>query len=207
MKAILLTLGGAALLGTSQLKAQAVPAPAPASKYSSLRGMVIDSLHESPLANASILIEGTERVGFTDKDGRYQVDSIAPGKHKVLVMHALLDTLGITMRTPEYNFIAGETHELDVPIPGPEFIAKRVCSAAQQALGPAVMMGFVKDPDTHDPAVGVRVELVYQQADLIGRKTPRVRSAQTDSSGAYRICGLPKDMSGKVQVFRNGVSS
>ena len=38
------------------------------------------------------------------------------------------DRIGPIMRTPEYNFVAGETHELDVPIPGPEFIAKRVCT-------------------------------------------------------------------------------
>lgn len=206
MRTILLALGGAALLSASQLQAQATPAPASA-RFSALKGMVIDSLHESPLINATVLIDGTERVAFTDKDGRYLVDSIQPGKHRVTVMHPLLDTLGITMRTPEYNFVAGQVHELDVPIPGAEFIAKRVCTAAQQNLGPAVILGFVKDPDTHAPVVNAKVELVYDQADIIGRKSPRVRSGMTDSSGAYKICGLPKDMSGKVQVFRNGISS
>src|SRR5262249_5092761 len=43
---------------------------------------------------------------------------------------------------------------------------------------------------------------------IIGRKLPPiVREMQVDSAGLYRICGLPADMSGKVQVFRNGVSS
>ena len=27
----------------------------------------------------------------------------------------------------------------------------------------------------------------------------------SDSSGLYHICGIPGDMTGKVQVFRNGV--
>jgi len=48
---------------------------------------------------------------------------------------------------------------------------------------------------------------VYDEVDIIGRKQPRVRSALADSTGLYQICGLPKDMTGKVQVFRNGVSS
>jgi hypothetical protein len=69
------------------------------------------------------------------------------------------------------------------------------------------MMGFVRDPDTKGPATGSRVELVYQVTDLIGRKSNTVRSSPVDSAGKYMICGLPKDMSGKVQVFRNGVSS
>ena len=55
--------------------------------------------------------------------------------------------------------------------------------------------------------VGAKVELVFEATDPIGRKSPRVRSALTDSTGVYRICGLPGDMTGKVQVFRNGVSS
>jgi hypothetical protein len=58
-----------------------------------------------------------------------------------------------------------------------------------------------------EPAVGAKVELVYEVTDIIGRKTPTVRSQLVDSTGVYRICGLPPDMSGKVQVFRNGVSS
>src|SRR6185503_10166741 len=42
---------------------------------------------------------------------------------------------------------------------------------------------------------------------IVGRKSVTVREATVDSTGLYHICGLPADMSGKVQVFRNGVSS
>ncbi|HEY7394239.1 MAG TPA: carboxypeptidase-like regulatory domain-containing protein [Gemmatimonadaceae bacterium] len=69
------------------------------------------------------------------------------------------------------------------------------------------MLGFVRDPDTNGPALGPKVQLVYDVADLIGRKSSTVRDALVDSAGLYKICGLPADMSGKVQVFRNGVSS
>lgn len=206
-RANLLTLAVAASVAVAAgLGAQVAPA-APAAGLSSLKGVVIDSLHEVPLAQASVMVEGTTRLGVTNADGQYVIDSIPAGKHRVVLMHPLLDTLGITMRTPEYNFVAGTTHELDVPIPSPQFIASRVCPAATQQLGPAVLLGFVKDPDTGAPATGSKVELVYTAVDPIGRKSPRVRSAVVDSSGLYRICGLPKDMSGKVQVFRNGVSS
>lgn len=179
----------------------------PAAGMSALKGMAIDSLHETPLARATVVVEGTNRQAITNADGQYFIDSIPPGKHRVALTHPLLDTLGLNMRTPEYNFVAGTTHELDIPVPGPAYLASRVCPAATQALGPAVLLGFVKDPDTRAPTVGAKVELVFQSVDPIGRKSPRVRSAITDSLGLYRICGLPKDMSGKVQVFRNGISS
>ena len=120
----------------------------------------------------------------------------------------LLDTVGVLMRTPAYPFAAGEpVHELDLTVPGGDLLAKALCRPAQLTRGPGLMVGFVRDPDTNAPAVGAKVELVFQVTDLIGRKSSTVRSDLTDSTGMYHICGIPADMSGKVQVFRNGVSS
>src|SRR5213076_2756935 len=65
----------------------------------SLQGYVIDSVHNgAPLVNASVVIEGTTRAGVTTAEGRYRIDSIPQGQHRVLVLHPLLDTLGVTMR-------------------------------------------------------------------------------------------------------------
>ncbi|HEY4305817.1 MAG TPA: carboxypeptidase regulatory-like domain-containing protein [Gemmatimonadaceae bacterium] len=193
------------LVAAPSVRAQG--APAAAAGFASASGTIVDSLHNGPLVHANVIIEGTTRVGFTDADGHYAIDSIAPGAHRVRVLHAVLDTVGISLRTPEINFVAGQNHALDISLPGPKFMTSRFCNAAQQNLGPAALVGFVKDPDTNAPMIGAKVELVYEVADPIGRKTPRVRSGTTDSTGIYRICGIPGDMSGKVQVFRNGVAS
>ena len=189
------------------LRAQAVPAPKAPAGYSTLQGFVMDSVHNSPLRDASVMIEGTSRSGVTDKDGHYRVDSIPLGKHRVVVLHALLDTIGLQMRTPEYPFGSGESHDLDLAIPGGERLSKALCNPIQLSRGPAVMLGFVKDPDTNGPAKGAKVSLVYYEADPIGRKQLRQREAVVDSTGLYRICGISGTMSGKVQVFRNNVSS
>ena len=208
-RAILLNLAVAACLATaSRAHAQGTPAaPVAPAALSSASGFVVDSLHDGPLVHANVIIEGTTRVGFTDNDGHYTIDSIPPGAHPVRVLHAVLDTVGITLRTPPVNFVAGQNHALDISIPGPRFMTSRFCNAAQQTLGPAALVGFVKDPDTNAPMVGAKVELVYDVTDIVGRKTPRVRSSTTDSTGIYRICGIPGDMTGKVQVFRNGVAT
>jgi hypothetical protein len=207
-RAILLNLAAAAcVLAAPSARAQSAPPAAPAGGLSAITGIIVDSLHETPLVNANVFVEGTTRFGLTDQNGRYHIDSIAPGQHRMRVQHPLLDTLGIALRTPDLNFVAGQTHEVDIPVPGAQFIASRLCTAAQRTLGPAALIGFVKDPDTSAPMVGAKVELVFEATDPIGRKSPRVRSALTDSTGVYRICGLPGDMTGKVQVFRNGVSS
>jgi hypothetical protein len=197
--------------GSSQMAHAQNPAPAArpaaASPFAALQGFVMDSIHNAPLSNASVVIEGTPRSALTDADGHYRIDSIPPGQHRVAVVHAVLDTIGIQMRTPAYPFVAGQTHDLDLTIPAGERLVSSLCSSALRARGPAAMVGFVRDPDTMEPAVGAKVELVYEVTDIIGRKTPTVRSQIVDSSGVYRICGLPPDMSGKVQVFRNGISS
>ena len=183
------------------------PTTASSAGVSVLQGFVMDSIHGVPLANAKVTVEGTSRSGMTTAEGQYRIDSIPPGPHRVVVTHALLDTAGLSMRTPEYPFVAGKAHDLDLAIPTGDRLVASMCNPAQRNLGPAAMVGFVKDADSNKPAVGAKVEVVFQVADVIGRKSPRVRSAITDSLGTYRICGLPADMSGKVQVFRNGVSS
>ncbi len=186
------------------LSAQATP---PAAGFAKVQGFVIDSVHNGPLSNAVVLVEGASRQTMTDADGRFELDSIPPGQHRVQVLSAVLDTLGLSMRTPPHTFTVDKTDELDLSIPSPNRIANAICSSAQRNLGPAVMVGFVRDPDTKEPAMGSKVQLVFYVADLIGRKQLRTREATVDSSGLYKICGLPGDMTGKVQVFRNGVSS
>jgi hypothetical protein len=68
-------------------------------------------------------------------------------------------------------------------------------------------MGQVQDPDSLKAAVGARVQLVYQETLLGFKGQPIVREATVDSSGSYRICGLPTPITGKLQVFRNGTST
>jgi hypothetical protein len=195
----------AALSAPVGLWAQA--AAPPTAGFAKVVGFVIDSVHNGPLSKAVVLIEGASRQAMTDADGRFTIDSIAPGSHRIMVLSPVLDTLGLSMRTPAYTFTADKTNEVDLSIPSPERIATAICPAAQRMRGPAVMVGFVRDPDTKEPAIGSKVQLVFKEAQIIGKAQDRVREATVDSSGLYKICGLPGDMSGKVQVFRNGVSS
>ena len=200
-------LAAVALPLASRVDAQVAPKPAASGAFTSLQGFVMDSVHAGPLVNAKVTIVGTARSAVTNADGHYTIDSIPPGSHSVVVEHPLLDTLGVQMHTPAYAFGAGESRVLDLAIPTAEQIANAFCNSAQRMRGPAAMVGFVRDPDTKEPAIGSKVQLVYYEPDPIGRKQLRTREAVVDSTGLYRICGLPGDMSGKVQVFRNGVSS
>ena len=184
------------------------PAAAPAAGVATIRGSVIDSLHDALLRGALVRIENTTREAFTDSLGAYRIDSIPTGMHRLIVIHPLLDTLGISLVTPPLNLTGGETRIIELAIPSGETLVSLFCPAARRTLGPAALVGFVRDADTEGAAQGAKVSLLYYESDPLGlKKTARVREQQIGPDGRYRICGLPATMSGKLQVFRNGVQT
>lgn len=198
-----------AALAASVASAQnPVPAPAPAAGFAALHGTAYDSLHETVLKGALVRVDNTTRENLTDVNGQYKIDSVPPGPHRLIVVHPLLDTLGISLVTQPITFSAGEEKILDLSVPTGETLVSLFCTAARRALGPAALVGFVRDADTEAAAEGAKVSLLFYESDPLGfKKTPRVREAQIGKDGRYRICGLPETMSGKLQVFRNGVQT
>src|SRR4029078_7218410 len=125
------------------------------------KGFLIDSVHNSSLSKALVVIEGANRSGATDADGHFRIDSIPPGPHRVTVLHPLLDTLGVLMRTPELTVAAGAVRDLELSSQRPERLSSVFCTSAQRTRGPAMMVGFVRDPDSQGPAIGAKVQLVF----------------------------------------------
>jgi hypothetical protein len=206
----LLATVSAALLQTNSLQAQSAELSKASPGFAAMEGYLIDSLHNVPLADARILVEGTNRSAVTNDLGHYFVDSIPAGEYSVQVLHPLLDTLGLAsaFKTPSYPFSVGVTRDFDLSIPPAQLLATLFCNASPKKVrGPAAMVGFVRDPDTKAAAVGAKVQLVFYNTDLIGRKTLITGEETVDSTGIYHLCGLPQGMSGKVQVFLHGVST
>lgn len=189
-RAVAAAIATVALCAPPALGAQTTAQRAPAG-LSILHGFVTDGIHGQPLASATVLVEGTPRKATTTDQGRFLIDSIPSGKHRVIVLHPLLDTLGIQMRTPPMDFDGGQTYDRELSIPTGEKLASILCSAAYLQRGPGVLVGFVKDPDSGAPATGSTVQLVYTAIDIVGRKSLARREASVDSAGLYHICGLP----------------
>jgi hypothetical protein len=193
---------------TSLAAAQVTPPPAPTPGFATVRGVAIDSIRQQALSSALVAVEGTARVGLTDAFGNFQIDSVPPGSHRLSLMHAMLDTLGLTVMTNPIVMRPGEVITVDIATPSGERVVGMRCAPGMlQRFGPAALMGQVMDPDSLKAAVGSRVQLVYEEVTLGFKGKPIVREATVDSTGNYRICGLPTPISGKLQVFRNGVST
>ena len=186
------------------------PLAAGSSTMGYLQGVAVDSIHGTPLVNAIIQLSGTDRLAITDSLGRFLVDSVKPGSYKVEVDHPILDTLGILLSTAPMEFAANEVTRVLIAVPSQEFLAARFCPPARRALGPGVLVGRVREPDSEVAAVGARVSLVWYDPDpaLVSNlqvkvnKAPRVREATVGEDGTYRLCGLPEKYEGKLQAQR-----
>jgi hypothetical protein len=182
--------------------------PVPTTGY--LQGVAIDSIHGTPLVGALIQLEGSDRAGITDSLGRFLVDSIKPGSYKIGVDHPILDTLGITLSTEPVTITLNEVTRFVVAVPSGEFLAARFCTPARRNLGPGVLVGRVREPDSENAAIGARVSLVWYDPDppdVAGisvkvKKAPRVREATVGADGTYRLCGLPEKYEGKLMAQR-----
>ncbi|HKG92750.1 MAG TPA: carboxypeptidase regulatory-like domain-containing protein [Gemmatimonadaceae bacterium] len=171
------------------------PPPMPPAPVGRLAGALGDSIHGAPLVGAVVAVEGTPRSGVSDEDGRFVVDSVPPGSHVVTVQHPLLDSLYLSVATPPVHVAADSVTLLNMAIPSLGTMIGSECPPATSRLGPAQFAGRVLEADSKQPAVGVRVLLVWMQlavgTDIGLRRTPRVRTATTDVQGYYRICGAP----------------
>ena len=185
------------------------PQPVPgAGQFGTIRGVAFDSLHNQALVNALVRVSGLPRETMTDSIGEYRIDSLAPGRYKLLLMHPVLDTIGISLVSDTIDVFAGRRQIIDLGVPGSERLVHLLCPAARLALGPAAVVGFIRDADSDAPATGAKVSLLWYEGDPLGfKKTPRVRESTVAADGRYKICGIPAAMTGKLQVFRDGVSS
>lgn len=198
-----------AALAFTPVAASAQVAAPPSAGFAAARGIVVDSVHGgNPLVGAIVVVPELRRGSRTNEFGEFLIDSIPPGQYSLVVLDPLLDTLGVSVRSNPETFAAGERKIVDLAVPSSESIVQSLCPAGRLTLGPAALVGFVRDVDTHAPAVGAKVSLVWYEVDMSSlRKAPRVREATVGPTGHYQICGVPEALDGKVQVFFKSISS
>ena len=185
----------------------AVPAAAP-QPMGAVTGTVFDSVHNAPLRNATVSIEGTAHITLTNSYGIFRIDSVPPGTHRVRVDHELLDSIGIQMLTEPFELADKEEKTLSLSMPSGETLVNLSCPPARRALGPAAIIGRLLDADRDTPIDSARVSFAWSEISLQTlRRVPRVREAFSGRDGVFRICGLPNEVEGTLQAFKGGVST
>lgn len=172
-------------------------------------GTAYDSLRLRPLAGAVVRLDTSALSATVGEDGRFRLEGIPAGKHYLRVEHPILDTIGVVLRSPEDPYTAGGTLAVELATPSPSRLIELMCAAAWRARGPAALMGRVRHADSGVPATGAKVSLVWYEVEVSGgiKRVPRVREATVGADGTYRICGLPAQLDGKVQVIHGPLTS
>src|SRR5688572_2016805 len=93
--------------------------PAP---HAAITGVAVDSVRGGYLRGAIVSVSGTSRSAMTDSLGRFRIDSVAPGTRHLEVMHPLLDSIALRVRSPERPLEAGDTTSFIIAIPSPATI-------------------------------------------------------------------------------------
>jgi hypothetical protein len=202
------------LAGASAARAQDSSA-AHASRFARISGIVIDSLHETPLANADVVIDGTDRSARTDASGDFRIDSVPPGAIRIGVFHPLLDSVGVSIASPPIIAHAGDSLLITLATPSSATIATRACQhvpsetgvlANAQSTGPGVIVGRILDADTDEPVRNVQVSFIWAEFEA-SKKTGfhqfrHVRLATTGASGVFQLCHVPLSADGSLEAIR-----
>ncbi len=193
--------------GHRLLQGHTVPdiSPIEGEQPGSIIGIVTDSLHDGPLAEATVTVtQLPRRSAMTTASGAFRIDSLPPGRYTLEVLHPVLDSLGIRLVSDTIVVAAGEVQTTVLSTPGPAGLVAVVCPPLKRRLGPAAILGQVLDADTDKPAVGAEVSLVWVETAVSRergiRTDPRVRKATVGEDGTFRLCGLPNTLTATLQA-------
>ncbi|MDB4884377.1 MAG: TonB-dependent receptor plug [Gemmatimonadetes bacterium] len=193
----------------------AAPLGAQGTANGRLEGIVTDSVHASPLADADVSatrIDGASaapRRTITDKKGHYLFEELAPGRYAVSFASTLLDSLEFGVAPAPAVVVAGQTARADLATPSGRTLRDAACPGAGLRRWTGALLGVVTDAETQKPLAGAEVtvswsELAIDSAARDVSAKDRVARASTNASGQYRLCGVPTDERLELQIQYHG---
>ena len=184
-------------------------ATAPAT-VGSVRGVIYDSLRARPLEGATVLVSGAARIGITDATGRFDIDSVATGKHALTFSTPALDSLGLFTLGRDIEVTANAPVVLSLATPSFVTIWRSLCPNTVTPRDSGIVYGAVVNAANNQRLSGAR--LVFSWTDLsksrlqvtVDRPVLAVRS---DTVGHFYACGLPRGTTVTVHVDASTMGS
>lgn len=194
------TVGAAASVGTIAGDTIAVGPPR------TITGVLIDSLFTNDVLRGAVLaLDGVRRVTTTSDKGAFQFDSVTPGTHRLMVRHALLDSLGIDTIGVVLRVRGSDEPVLAALPTAATYMASR-CGPPGKRLSDGMLLGVVRRADSDAPVSGIEVAAAWRSGDttFLGgglRERARVR---TGADGRFVICRAPRFTAVEAWVRNNG---
>lgn len=161
-----------------------------------LRGLAFDSLHNRPLRGAVISVEGTLHTTMSDENGAFQLDGLASGAHMFTVLHASLDSIGLSAITSKFVIKAGESIQLGVP----SFTSlwRNACGRVPIPADSGFIYGTLRTADNGAPIEGATISVDFLDNGITPVDGSRPRrgadEVRTKANGSYVVCGTPLDL-------------
>lgn len=177
----------------------------------SLQGVVYDSLTSRPLAGAMVEVSGSTQMATTDKQGRFRIDSLSPGAHRVSFSAVELDSIGLFGFARDVQVRASTVERVTLATPSFRTMYTQLCAPIDKPVrDSAIVFGTVTSA-----ATGARVDSARVQFSWFGvvagkggvRMEETAREARTGSNGDYGICGLPADLSLTTRALATNAAS
>ena len=184
-----------------------------------ISGVVYDSLARRPLSGAIVrIVKANEpsvgRSATSDLFGHFAYDSVPTGVWLATFLHPVLDSLRLEPGVVRIDIQAPGEVSVPLTLPSAHTLTLLNCRAPL-AADVGVLVGAVRRASDDAPLVRATVEVswpewVLQKGRMVTDQ--RVRTAATDSSGRYVLCGAPSgatlrgvawsgaDTSGAVEV-------
>jgi len=175
-----------------------------------VRGLVYDSVTDSPLAGAIVSLDGT--VARSDAAGRFEFKGVPKGTHLLSFVHPVLSDIGYLALERPIDAQA-DTLDLQLGTPSLKTVWMRVCHDSAPGIAAeerGVLHGFVRD-DSGQPVNRARVRISWRErTSLPGTvSTSQLLSLEStsDNTGHYVACGFRRLSRGTVAAFNGKLSS
>ena len=190
------------LLGYREAAGEAILAGTTAtfSTATAIFGTVFDSTSGGPLDGAEASIQAGAFAATSDQDGHFLLEPPSVGLYLITVRHPRLRLLGLDSVLASANVVKGQTDTVAVAVPSGATLVGQLC---QPSLDRA-LVGLVRDAATTSPLIAT-VAVQFADATIQARPAPRrgprpvlsvsergtTAQIRTDSTGAFRVCGIP----------------
>jgi hypothetical protein len=155
---------------------------------------------------ARAFLSGTGHSSVTDREGRFAMLDVTPGRYRLSFTHPRFDTLGIVGPVVEVQASNAAEHHLTMP--NEDEIARSACSAsAADPSGPpaTLVYGYVRDGSSPavvpDATVTVAWRVSLPRGPTVGVRNEALE-VQSDETGRYQLCGVPRDTQLTVRATR-----
>jgi len=158
-----------------------------------LRGAVVDSLSGKPVSGAYVALMGTTRAAVTDTGGRFAIAGMLLGAYTAEVHTPILDEIDAVNQT-RLVFTDSVTPHF-IRVPSSQQIRTKLCGQLKLPMT-GIVVGNVALRGAGSIPPWTRVfgewnESGVNNAAAAVTNPDRWIESRTDSSGRFRICGLP----------------